>query len=363
MNPLILIMLGFFLIGGIDRMLGNRFGLGNELEKGISQMGAFALSVVGFYCIGVNGIQTHMEEITEVAGKLPFDLSLIPGLLLASDSGGLPIAMQLSPGNMGLFSGLLLSSGIGCLLSFQLPVAMGIIKGKLLEEMMEGLIPGIITIPIGLFTGGFMLEIPIPQMLFQMIPIFVICGLMILGFLRKPILTQKILIYFGLFIRAVGTLFFAIVVIGLFYEPFKIVEDEMVSYALITVTKICVVIGGALVFVQLIMLYAARYIEKFADLLDVNIQSVMGLLLSLISGAAMLPLLSEMDRKGKLMNSAFAVMGSYVFGGQMAFVAGLVNGKQLSVYIVGKLCAGLAAIVLVMIQCRVEDSKVVIQRD
>ncbi|MDO4523686.1 MAG: ethanolamine utilization protein EutH, partial [Eubacteriales bacterium] len=169
---------------------------------------------------------------------------------------------------------------------------------------------------------------------------------------------KKILIYFGILIRGIGTLFFALVVLGLFYESWKIVEDELVIYALITVTKICVVIGGALVFAHIAMFSMAKYIDKLATLMDVNLQSVMGLMLSLISGAAMLPMLSQMDRKGKLMNSAFTVMGAYAFGGQMAFVAGIVNGKQLSVYIIGKLTAGIASVILVMIKYKLDERNI-----
>ena len=47
------------------------------------------------------------------------------------------------------------------------------------------------------------------------------------------------------------------------------------------------------------------------------------------------------------MNAAFSVMGAYVFGGQMAFVAGLTTTKNLLIYMAGKLISGILALVIV----------------
>ena len=44
---LIGIMALFALLGGLDRILGNRLGLGKEFEEGILAMGSLALAMVG----------------------------------------------------------------------------------------------------------------------------------------------------------------------------------------------------------------------------------------------------------------------------------------------------------------------------
>ena len=43
----IAIMAGFAVLGGIDRIFGNRWGLGKEFEEGILAMGSLALAMVG----------------------------------------------------------------------------------------------------------------------------------------------------------------------------------------------------------------------------------------------------------------------------------------------------------------------------
>ena len=275
--------------------------------------------MAGFYCIGVTLIQENMESITAAASGLPFDLSMISGLLLAPDMGGFPMSVKLagSPA-MGLFSGMLLASSIGCLLSFQLPVALTMIRPGDVPHMMRGIIPGIITVPAGLFVGGLCLGIAPGTLLFQMLPVLLLCVVMALGFWKIPAVMEKVLTVFGRLVRAVGILLFAWVMLGLFYEKVKIAEDALVFEALTVVVKITVIVCGALSLSDLLMRRAKPLLTRLSGALGVNVASVMGLFISLTSGVAMLPLFEDMDARGKRMNSAFTVMGAYVLGGQMA---------------------------------------------
>lgn len=348
MNPLVLLMLLFFVLGAVDRMFGGRLGMAAGLERGMSQMGAFAISIVGFYCIGVSVIQNHIDSIRTAASGMPFDLSLIPGFLLGPDMGGFPMAVEMArQPEIGLMSGLLLSSSIGCLLSFHLPVALSVIDGKDVPYMMRGMIPGILAVPVGVAVGGVWLGIPAGVLMLQMVPVLILCVILIVGFWLWPGAMEKILGGFGTFIRALSMFLFALVVVGLFYEPLKIAEDSLVAEAVTIVVKIIVIVCGAQVLSDLIVKYASGILEKCAGVLGTNVVSVMGLLLGLVSGAAALPFYSEMDTRGKIMNSAFGVMGAYVLGGQMAFIAGVTDGKNVGIYIVGKLLGGILAVLLV----------------
>ena len=44
---IIVIMAAFAVLGALDRILGNRFGLGQQFEEGIQAMGSLALAMVG----------------------------------------------------------------------------------------------------------------------------------------------------------------------------------------------------------------------------------------------------------------------------------------------------------------------------
>lgn len=41
------IILLFLVLGAIDKIIGNKFGLGNKFDEGILAMGSIALSVIG----------------------------------------------------------------------------------------------------------------------------------------------------------------------------------------------------------------------------------------------------------------------------------------------------------------------------
>lgn len=348
MNPLIMILLLFFVLGALDRMLGGRLGMAGGLERGMSQMGAFATSIVGFYCIGVSLIQNNIDSIRAAASWLPFDLSLIPGFLLGPDMGGFPMAVEMagSP-EVGLMSGILLTSGIGCLLSFHLPVALSVIESRDVPRMMQGLIPGILTVPAGVIAGGLCLGVPAGLLALQMVPVLLLCLVLIAGFWLKPKAMERILGYFGTWVRALSTFLFALVMVGLFCEPLRIADNSLVAEAVMIVVKIIVIVCGAQVLSDLVMKHASGVLERCAGLLGTNVVSVMGLMLGLVSGAAALPFYSEMDDRGKLMNSAFGVMGAYVLGGQMAFIAGVTSGRNVGIYIFGKLLSGVLAVLAV----------------
>ena len=44
---IVYLMVVFMALGAIDRIIGNRFGLGEKFEEGILAMGSLALSMVG----------------------------------------------------------------------------------------------------------------------------------------------------------------------------------------------------------------------------------------------------------------------------------------------------------------------------
>jgi ethanolamine transporter EutH len=59
-----------------------------------------------------------------------------------------------------------------------------------------------------------------------------------------------------------------------------------------------------------------------------------------------------MDTKGKIMNASFMVMGSYVIGGQMAFVAEMTSSFVVFVFILSKIIAGILGTRLSVIMLR-----------
>lgn len=69
MEIFIFIMAIFAFIGLVDYTFNLGLGLAKEFEKGLNTMGGLALSVVGFYAIGVSFVQNNAEQIAALTKK------------------------------------------------------------------------------------------------------------------------------------------------------------------------------------------------------------------------------------------------------------------------------------------------------
>ena len=130
---LIGIMAVFALLGGIDRILGSRFGLGPRFEEGILAMGTLGLAMIGIVCLAPVLARLLRPIVVPIYGFLGADPAMFAGTLLACDMGGASLARELalSPEAAGL-GGILTGSMLGATVVFTIPVAMGLLRqGKL----------------------------------------------------------------------------------------------------------------------------------------------------------------------------------------------------------------------------------------
>lgn len=158
MNVCIAVLLCFALLGALDEGSGGRLGVAEAFRQGLSSMGSLCFSMAGIYCIAV----TALPGVAEKAGEapLPFDSSLLPGMLLAPDMGGWASAAALaSTPELAVYAGLLVASTLGCLVSFVLPVSLGTLQYQQAMEFMQGIVWGIIALPAGLVLGALILKI------------------------------------------------------------------------------------------------------------------------------------------------------------------------------------------------------------
>lgn len=347
MNPFVAIMVFFAALGLLDEILGGKLGLAPEFEKGLTTMGGLAVSLVGFYSIGVAFVQNHAGEIATAMNGLPFDSSLLTGCLLGPDMGALSISLKLaSSTELAVFTGALVPGGLGMTIGYQLPVFLAAVKKEEIPELMRGFIYGMIPLPVGLLIGGMMLGLPVSVIFINLLPVLVICLVLIGAFVFVPSGTMKVLIAFGNVIHMVSYLLFAIAAASVFLPDFCPVDQGMISEMLYMVLRMVLVACGGLVMSHIVLEKLERPIRRMGEFLGVNSESVMGLMLSLVQSLAMLPLYSKMDKRGRVMNAAFSVSGAYVVGGQMAFVASVLAPELVSAYMVNKLVAGVLGVAL-----------------
>ena len=90
-----------------------------------------------------------------------------------------------------------------------------------------------------------------------------------------------------------------------------------------------------------------KKINSLEKKLNINSTSVTSLIGSLASAVIVFNNFDELDRRGKVICSAFSVGGAYVLGGQLAYV--VTEAKEITfIYILVKLISGILAIILAL---------------
>ena len=111
---IVYLMVVFMALGAFDRILGNRFGLGEKFEEGIMAMGSLALAMIGIICLAPVLANLLRPVVVPLYQALGADPAMFAGTLLANDMGGAPLAQELAlTQEAGQFGGLIVGSMLG----------------------------------------------------------------------------------------------------------------------------------------------------------------------------------------------------------------------------------------------------------
>ena len=96
-------------------------------------------------------------------------------------------------------------------------------------------------------------------------------------------------------IRILGYLFFFLVCLTFFFD-LGFTQQDLIQEVFSIVFQMTLIVAGSLVLCQLILKYFSLQIEKLATMLHINQYALIGLILSLGTSIAMMPLFSKMQR-------------------------------------------------------------------
>lgn len=349
---LIGIMAGFAVLGAIDRIFGNRWGLGKEFEEGILTMGSLALAMVGIVCLAPVLAALLKPVVVPVYTFLGADPAMFAGSLLACDMGGGALARQLTDDpQAAALGGVITGSMLGATVVFTIPVAMGILREEDRPVMAKGILCGIVTIPLGVLAGGLTAGFPLTMVLRNLVPIVLIALLIALGLWRAENAMVRGFEVFGKLVVAVATVGLA-AAIGEALTGYPIIRGmEPISEGFETVGVIAIVLAGAFPLVFVLTKLLRKPLLAAGGLLGINDAAAAGLLASLANSIAAFGMVKDMNERGKVVNIAFAVSGAFVFGDHLGFTAGFAP-EMMGAMIVGKLVGGLTAIAAAWILTR-----------
>ena len=351
---IVYLMVVFMALGAVDRLLGNRFGLGEKFEEGILAMGSLALAMVGIICLAPVLADLLRPAVVPFYRLLGADPAMFAGTILANDMGGAPLAQELAlTGEAGQFGGLIVGSMLGPTIVFTIPVGLGIIRAEDRPCLATGVLAGIITVPIGSLAGGLAAGFPAGMVVRNLLPIVLFAVLIALGLAFVPNGMVKGFQIFGKAIVWIITIGLAAAIIEKL-TPFTLIPGlNPIEEGIAIVGDIAIVLAGAFPLVYVITKVFQKPLMRLGGLLGMNDVAAAGMVATLANNIPMFQMLHDMDYRGKIINVAFAVSAAFVFGDHLGFTAGF-DPSMIFPMIVGKLLAGVTPVGVPMFLTRNE---------
>ncbi|PID44893.1 MAG: ethanolamine utilization protein EutH [Gammaproteobacteria bacterium] len=400
LNLIILyIMMAFMVVGALDRIfqqfggsesvlgkiglgkVGKSIdGAGNEFEEGFNAMGPLALAMVGIIAIAPVLAKMLSPIVVPIYTALGADPAMFATTLLANDMGGYFLAKELATGADGMvnygawmYAGLILGAMMGPTIVFTIPVAVGIIKEKDRPYLAGGVLAGIVTIPLGCIAGGLAamastvlvpgtgqeIEFNFALILMNLVPVVIVSALIAAGLWIMP---NKMINGFSIFAKFLV----AFITIGLAaavlkqtlgitlipgMDPIFMVEGDTPGVdlrAIEVIGSIAIILLGAYPMVLLLTRWFEEPLLKMGSVLNVNPVAATGLIATLANNIPMFQVMKDMDSRGKILCSAFAVSAAFTFGDHLGFTAANKPDMIMAV-IIGKLVGGITAVLFAML--------------
>ncbi|ASS89641.1 ethanolamine utilization protein EutH [Aeribacillus pallidus] len=331
------------IIGALDRVFGNKIGLGEQFEEGFNSMGPLALGMVGIVCLAPVIADVLGPVIIPLFGLFGADPAMFASIL-ANDMGGYPLAMELAVDQeAGLFSGLIVASMLGCTLVFSIPVGLGLIEIEDRPFFAKGLLAGLTTIPVGGLIGGLIAGFDLKMVLVNLIPVLILSVLLIIGLIVIPEKLIKGALVFGKFITIVIT-------IGLGAAAFESLTGVVIIPGMAPIMDgieivglIAIVLLGTFPILHLLIKVLDKPLNKIGRKMGMDAAGAAGIVITLANSIPVYKMMKDMNVRGKVINTAWLVPATAALGDHLGFTAG-VNSDMITSVVISKIVAGVLAI-------------------
>ena len=343
-NDIIMFIMALgILAGAFEKIIGNKLGLGKELEDGFKNMGTIGLTIIGIISFAPVIADFLSPYIVPFFRKYGIDPAMF-GTILANDMGGYYLAMGLAEDRaMGLLAGTTISSMIGCTIVFAIPVGVGLIQEKDYKYFFKGVMLGIIAMPFGSIIAGLFYGIGFKKLVINCIPLLIVAAILILGIM----FFQKFLIKaFEVF----GKLMTILATVGLAVSAFKYLTGISLISGMAPLSEgakvlidIGIILMGSYPIIRIFKWILAKPLDIISKKFGMNAESMMGLVVALANSVPVFSMIKDMNPKGKVINSAWLVCAAACLGAHLGFTAG-VAPDMIATMLIGKLSAGVLAV-------------------
>lgn len=331
------------LIGGADRLAGNRLGLGKRFEDGFQLLGPTALSMAGLICITPLLSLGLEHTIVPFYRMLHLDPGMIGGVL-ALDMGGYQLCKELAADPaIGRYGGIIVGATLGCTVTFTIPVGMGMLGEREKPWFARGILAGLGALPVGILVGGLVCGVSVKSLIVQSIPVLLLAALLIFGLSRFPDSMIRGFSVFAAIIRAAGTVGIALGAFQYMTGRELIPELTPLEEALQVVSSIGIVLLGSLPFAQILQWGLKKPLQWIGGRIGLDESGTAGFLVGIVSALPVIADMKQMSKKGIVLNAAFLVCGTSMAAAHLGFVLG-VDAPATGALLAGKLAGGVAGI-------------------
>lgn len=358
-------------IGCIVSIVNEKSELGQEFLNGINAIGPIFLPVAGIMAAApylTKFISNIVSPIFSVCGA---DQAIAATTFIAVDMGGYQLAHALASSNENWIMAMMIGYMAGSTIVFGIPVALKIIPLEDRKFWALGVMSGFLAIPIGVFVSSAMIAITGPlirpeiatntaatyrlhltflQILSNLSPLIIICGLIACALAFIPGKTIKGFILFGKMLDSALRIIVVLCIIEYFtgfgslilghwgFEPI-IADKNDVTRALEVAGYIGIMLCGAFPMVYLIKTFLKTPLAKVGRLFHLSESAVIAILAASANGIALFSIVKDLKPEDKVKAIAFSVCGAYLFGDHLSFTANFQPTLILAVML-GKITAG-----------------------
>ncbi|MCB6992828.1 ethanolamine utilization protein EutH [bacterium 210820-DFI.6.37] len=353
------IMVLFMVLGGFDKITKKKFNLGlaDEFEEGFHALGALSLSMLGILSFAPVLTKILLTTVGPVYEFLGADPAMMAGSFLGMDMGAYSVAHEMTASeDVANFSGLLLGGMMGTTIVFTIPVAISILKKEDYSYLAQGILYGITTIPVGCIAGGLAAGYELSMILRNLVPIILFAGLIVLGLKLIPEKMIKGFKRFGDFIVAMITAALVAAIIETLTGITIIPGMAPLTEGFEIVGNIAIMLAGAFPMVCVITKKLKEPLRRLGSKIGINDVAAGGLVASMANNIPMCGMMKDMNARGKILNAAFVVSGTFIIGDDLAFTAS-VNKEMILPVIIGKGTAGITAVAVAWFATRKADAE------
>lgn len=354
---IVYIMVVFMAIAALDRMFGNRFGLGEQFEEGFNALGGLALGMAGIMVTADLIGQVLTPTVGALFKMIGADPCMAGSLILSIDTGGYALAHAIQPNNPDIanYSAIILASMMGPTIAFSIPICLGIIQPKDKKFLALGALSGIVCIPFACIVGGLVAGFDPGMVIINIIPVGIFALLIALGLKLIPNGMIKGFDVFSKLMVAYLSFFLALAIVQEL-TPIHVIDLLPLSDVWTTCGSIAIMLAGAYPLVKVLTKVLSQPLGKLGGLIGVNDVSIAGLIACCANCIPAYNLMKDMDNKGKVINVAFSACAAFALGDHLGFCAG-VEPDLIAPMVIAKLFGGVLAIGAACIVCKMNANQ------